>query len=220
MQTSEQINELAAALSKAQGKITGALKDSENPFFKSKYADLASCWDAAREQLAANGLAVIQTTSVGDNGAAVVTTMLAHSSGQWVRDTIALMPVKGDPQGMGSCYTYARRYSLAAIVGIAQVDDDGNAASGKTGVHTPHSDSAPVNGDPRILQYAARFRDAMDADENEPVIARMVFEVHDELIKLTDEHKHELYEAVGKELPTKYRNAIKTYITQHKRSMA
>ena len=80
---SDSIGALAAALSKAQADITGALKDSSNPFFKSKYADLASCWDACRKQLAANGLSVIQTTQMTEQGLMLVTT-LAHSSGEWI----------------------------------------------------------------------------------------------------------------------------------------
>ena len=80
---SESIAALAAALSKAQADITGALKDSSNPFFKSRYADLASCWDACRKQLTANNLAVIQTTEVTEAGTVLVTT-LAHSSGEWI----------------------------------------------------------------------------------------------------------------------------------------
>lgn len=132
MEQSLEIGELAAALAIAQGEITGALKDSANPYFKSKYADLSSVWEACRASLSKQGLAVIQIPSTGDNGAAVITTTLAHKSGQWMRGSLALMPVKGDPQGMGSAYTYARRYALAAMVGVAQVDDDGNAASGKS----------------------------------------------------------------------------------------
>jgi len=130
VEQSEQINELAASLSKAQGKITGALKDSSNPFFKTKYADLASVWDACREQLSANGLAVVQTVS-GEGEMLRVTTSLIHSSGQWMRDTLPLKPSKSDPQGIGSAITYARRYALAAIVGVAQIDDDAEAAMGR-----------------------------------------------------------------------------------------
>lgn len=128
---SENINELATALSKAQGEITGALKDSSNPFFKSKYADLAACWDACRTQLSKNGLAVIQTTEPSETGVTVVT-LLTHSSGQWIRGRLHMTPKDASPQGIGSAITYARRYALAGIVGLAQVDDDGNAASGKT----------------------------------------------------------------------------------------
>lgn len=117
---SAEIGELAAALAVAQGEITGALKDSANPFFKSKYADLASVWDACRASLSKNGLAVIQSAGTNNDGAAVITTTLAHKSGQWIRGSIALMPVKSDPQGMGSALTYARRYALAAMVGVAR----------------------------------------------------------------------------------------------------
>jgi hypothetical protein len=130
METSEQINELATALSKAQGKITGALKDSSNPFFKSKYADLASCWDACRAPLSDCGLAVIQTTQDGESGTMVVT-RLVHSSGQWVQGRLTLAPKDHGPQAIGSTLTYARRYALAAIVGLAQIDDDAEAATGR-----------------------------------------------------------------------------------------
>jgi hypothetical protein len=130
-QASASIGALAAALAKAQGAMNGAKKDAKNPFFKSQYADLASVWDACRAPLSANGLAVIQTTG-GQAGAVEVITTLAHTSGEWIRGVLALHPVKADPQGIGSAITYARRYALAAIVGIAPEDDDGNAASGKT----------------------------------------------------------------------------------------
>lgn len=127
---SDSIAALAGALAKAQGKIEGAAKDSANPFFKSKYADLASVWEACRVHLSVNGLSVIQTTSDSDRGVTVITT-LAHSSGEWIRGYLTLKPVKDDPQGAGSAITYARRYALAAMVGVAPEDDDGNAASGK-----------------------------------------------------------------------------------------
>ncbi len=127
---SESIKELAGALSKAQGAMKGAVKDSANPFFKSKYADLASVWDACREPLSSNGLSVLQTTSFDEKGIKLVT-MLLHTSGEWVSGELPVKPVKDDPQGMGSAMTYTRRYGLSAIVGIAPEDDDGNAASGK-----------------------------------------------------------------------------------------
>lgn len=130
---SEMIDQLATALSKAQGQITGALKDSSNPFFKSKYADLASCWDACRKQLAENGLSVIQTTDVQD-GMVVVRTTLAHASGQWISGVLPVKTKDDGPQAQGSGITYARRYALAAIVGLAQIDDDGEAAQAR---HAP-----------------------------------------------------------------------------------
>ncbi len=128
---SPEIGKIALALAKAQGIIGNAHKDSANPFFKSSYADLASCWDACREALAKNELAVIQTHSAGSSGDVVLTTKLIHSSGQFFTGTINVRPSKNDPQGYGSATTYARRYGLCAMVGISPADDDGNAASGK-----------------------------------------------------------------------------------------
>ena len=128
MQASEHLAELAGALCKAQAMIRGALKDSTNPHFKSRYADLASCWDACREALAANGLSVVQLPE-GSGNVVEMTTRLMHSSGQWIECTGTFTPSKADPQGMGSCITYARRYQLCAVVGISPEDDDGNAAS-------------------------------------------------------------------------------------------
>ena len=127
MTHSEQINELAAALAKAQGQIEGAKKDSINPHFKNRYADLASVWDACREALTTNGLSVVQSAENCEAGYGV-TTMLLHTSGQWMRGTLYLKPAKDDPQGAGSALTYARRYALAAMIGIAPEDDDANAA--------------------------------------------------------------------------------------------
>lgn len=132
MQTSEQLNELAAALSKAQAKIEGASKDALNPHFGKKYADLASVWDACRKPLTENGLSVIQT--LAREGALVkCTTMLLHSSGQFVKSEFAMTPQQNTPQAAGSCATYLRRYSLQSIVGVAPDDDDGNeACAGKS----------------------------------------------------------------------------------------
>lgn len=130
MNHSEQINEIAAALSKAQAVISGAVKDKTNPHFRSDYADLASVWEACRKPLTDNGLSVAQTAAT-DEGRVCVTTLLMHASGQWISDTLAMRPTKDDPQGVGSCITYARRYALAAMVGVAPEDDDGNAASAK-----------------------------------------------------------------------------------------
>lgn len=137
MRTSEQINEIATALAKAQGAITGAKKDNINPHFKSKYADLSSVWDACREHLTKNGIAVIQPVArtydrdFPEKPHVFCTiTRLVHSSGQWMEDGgIPLLLSKDDMQGLGSALTYSRRYGLMAMVGIAPEDDDGNAAS-------------------------------------------------------------------------------------------
>ena len=130
MTKSESIKELAAALAKAQGVMKGALKDSANPFFSSRYADLASVVEAIRAAFSANGLSYIQTVEPSDKDEVRVETTLLHSSGEWISCGILSLPVsKIDAQGYGSALTYARRYSLSAAVGVAPEDDDGNAAS-------------------------------------------------------------------------------------------
>jgi hypothetical protein len=129
MNASDSIKELATALAKAQGELMGAKKDTANPFFKSKYADLASIVEALKACFPKYGLAYVQTICTSEDGVGVET-LLTHSSGEWVRSDPFYLPVnKADAQGFGSCATYARRYSLAAIAGVAPEDDDGNAAA-------------------------------------------------------------------------------------------
>lgn len=124
---SEQIDKLTEALAKAAANIENATLNKVNPHFKSKYADLAAIFDAVRKPLAAQGLIVTQTTELREGGFVLVTT-LAHSSGQFIKSEYPL-PANGKPQEVGSALTYARRYSLSAIAGIAaDEDDDANAA--------------------------------------------------------------------------------------------
>jgi hypothetical protein len=121
--TSEQLNEIAAALTKAQAAMKNAALNKVNPHFKSKYADLAGIRDTVVPALTANGIAVVQTLAQG-----LVLTRLIHTSGQWIESACPI-PTAPDMQKMGSAITYARRYSLSAICGIsADEDDDGNAA--------------------------------------------------------------------------------------------
>lgn len=125
---SESIAALAAALAKAQGEITGASKDKANPFFKSSYADLASVWGACRAPLSKNALAVLQL-SFADGPRVTVTTMLVHSSGEFVEADLTMVAAQNTPQGIGSCITYARRYALSSLVGVAAEDDDAETAT-------------------------------------------------------------------------------------------
>lgn len=129
MTTSEQVNEIAAALAKAQAVMKNAPLNKVNPHFKAKFADLASVRDAAMPALTANGIAVVQTLDATAEGATFVRTRLMHASGQWI-ESLCPIPNGGDMQKMGSAITYARRYSLSAICGIAaDEDDDANAVS-------------------------------------------------------------------------------------------
>lgn len=128
MNKSEQINELASALNKAQAEMGGAVKDSSNPFFKSKYADLASVIEACKEELTKHGLSISQLVTSDEQGKSYVETVLLHSSGQWIASKMLLHLAKTDMQGLGSAISYARRYSLQAILNIPAVDDDGESA--------------------------------------------------------------------------------------------
>jgi hypothetical protein len=120
--------ELFAALALAQGEVENASKSSNNPHFKSKYADLAEVLNTVRPVFAKHGLSIMQSTAF--NGSFVsVTTLVAHKSGGLIYSTASCVPGKTDAQGIGSATTYLRRYSLAAMAGIAQEDDDGNAAA-------------------------------------------------------------------------------------------
>jgi hypothetical protein len=122
---------LARALAKAQGVMAGAARDKTNPAFKSRYADLASVWDACREPLSSNGLAVVQLVTAADKASVTVETRLLHESGESVSSVLTMPVEKPTAQGVGSAITYARRYALSALVGVApDDDDDGNAASG------------------------------------------------------------------------------------------
>ena len=128
MITSDSIANLTLALSIVQGKMTHAIKDSANPFFKSKYADLESVWDACRSLLSENGLAVMQFPGEYYDGSMRLTTIISHKSGEFISQEMSVPVTKPDAQGAGSALTYMRRYALAAVVGVVQADDDANAA--------------------------------------------------------------------------------------------
>jgi hypothetical protein len=129
MKQSESITDLAAALCLAQAEMGGAIKDSNNPFFKSSYADLTSVIKVIKEPFYKYGLSFVQlpVTSAGGNGIGV-STMLMHKSGQWLQGEYLLPMDKVTPQGAGSAITYARRYALQSLVGIPSVDDDSELA--------------------------------------------------------------------------------------------
>jgi len=123
--------ELFKSLIAAQLEINNATVNVDNEFTGKKYADLASVMDAVRVPLANHGLAIIQLTADVSEEILGIRTMLVHESGQSVSDTITMRPIKTDPQGIGSCRTYMRRYAVLAICGIAgAIDDDGQGASG------------------------------------------------------------------------------------------
>jgi hypothetical protein len=151
MTTSEQLNEIAAALAKAQGAMKNAALTKVNPHFRSKYADLAGIRDTVIPALTANGIAVVQTLD-----ADAVLTRLMHASGQWIESRCPI-PAQADMQKMGSAITYARRYSLSAICGIAaDEDDDANAAT------VPAKPAAVVNAPAGFADWLADLEATAD----------------------------------------------------------
>ena len=131
------MNKIAPAFVAAKKAFGPALKDKTNPAFRSKYADLGACIDAVEDALLANGIAVYHE-STEDPAGITVECVLLHESGETIRGGKLHVPaVKHDPQGFGSAMTYARRYSLMAVCGIAPEDDDGNAAAKAKTAKTP-----------------------------------------------------------------------------------
>ena len=137
------MKELYAALVKCQTQIKVALKESANSHFKSRYADLTSVMLACKDALAANNLAVLQLSRIHESGTPVLVTRIIHSSGEHVEGEFPLVcKDPNDPQKLGSAVTYARRYALAAALGITADDDDGQAAAGHI---APPSTAKPVS---------------------------------------------------------------------------
>ncbi len=187
----------AVALAKAQGEMKNPPKDSVNPHFKSRYADLATVRDCVIPILSKHGLAVMQLPCECE-GRPALTTILIHSSGEWVETTIQLR-CKEDPQGIGSGLTYARRYALQAIAGIAADDDDDGNAAGRAGNHTQqHQRPQPTVAD-RCIDAISKVtsRDALTG------IYRQ-YEADREDGVFTDAEKNALdlaFKAAGKKFP-------------------
>ena len=131
------------ALAAAQAQMGKAIKDASNPAFRSKYADLASVMDACLPALNANGVAVYQPT-IEDETGRFVETILAHESGETIKCRVPLIVQKNDMQGYGSAVTYARRYGLMCMAGIAPEDDDGNAAAKAAPQEAPRQAKGPT----------------------------------------------------------------------------
>lgn len=154
------LGKLFEALAKVQAKLESAPKDKKNPYFKSSYADLPGVWDACRSHLTDNGFAVLQTIE-GTKESSFLVTWLGHSSGEWMKSKLPLLPVKQDPQAQGSAITYARRYALSAMVGVcADEDDDGEKAMGRKGkIEAP--EKKPLKEDAEAIR---QFIEAWEKD--------------------------------------------------------
>ncbi len=165
MEKSETIGELAKALCVVQGNLEGAKKDSTNPFFRSKYADLSSVWEACRKLLAENGLAVVQTNTPSSETAIIDTTLL-HSSGEWISGSLEVTLTKNDPQGFGSAMTYARRYGLSAMVGICPEDDDAESATKREApTEKPKKAEKPKEETVNLVWFRDKLKALAEKDE-------------------------------------------------------
>jgi hypothetical protein len=184
------MSNIALALVKARRSFGPALKDRNNPAFKSKYADLGACLDAVDDALLAQGIAVYQETSECADGV-IVETVFLHESGETLRGGKLHVPaVKHDPQGYGSALTYARRYSLMAACGIAPEDDDGNAAA-----KAAQARQQPAQGmsEKVIADYCAKFDEAADVD----AITTIWNECSDKATKAKDESAYRAFRAAA-----------------------
>jgi len=153
LKMSESITELAGALIAAQAELPPVPKNKLNPFYKSKYAGLEDVMPVALKVLTKHGLGLVQTVGQDGNGGSSLTTMLVHTSGQWLSDTQPLLLKTADSQGQGSAITYARRYGAMPMLGmVAEEDDDGNAAS-TTAKPTPARKPAAQPSTARAAPY-------------------------------------------------------------------
>ncbi len=180
MKTSENIAALAEALAKAQGeiknaklnhkaKLKGMTAGGKSYEYEYKYADLADTFDAIREVLPKNNIATFQCTSRGEDGNFYVYTRLAHSSGQWIESAYPIAVNLEKPQVTGAAYTYARRYSLAAITGIATEEDNDGKEVGDTGTNgkfNPSSLQPKVHDMPRDSAPPERYTREQRKDYN------------------------------------------------------
>lgn len=213
MKHSDSIKEISAALVKAQAAMQNVAKDANNPFFKSKYVTLAALVDAIKPALLANDIAYMQTPVTNEHEACGVETMLVHSSGEWIRADPFFVPVsKADAQGFGSAVTYCRRYSLAAVCGVApEDDDDGNAAAKakpeprpNTATQVAHDALAALSDEAQayIRKYANTVIDTFNSDSG---IAGVMSYINAPSNKLDNDEKL----AAWSLLPSNIRAAIK-----------
>jgi len=201
MRTSETINELATAIAAAQGVLKNPPKLKTNPHFKSQYVDLSDGLTAIRECFGKHGLCFIQGTSVTEGNMIVLHTRISHKSGQWIESDYPVGGL-GRPQEMGSAMTYARRYALFSMVGVAgEDDDDGNAAQA---AETPAAKSKKA--EPKQMEPGMKPDDSQKFLE----ISRDAMKMCGTIAELTawaTENK----DAIGKLIPAHRENLLADY---------
>jgi hypothetical protein len=172
IETSADTTKLDAALAKAQGEIEAASKDKTNPAFKSRYADLTAIWGACRPALAKHGISVTQWPVHSEDGRLHMITRIAHG-GEWIKAHFSIPVTKQDPQGYGSATTYAKRFTLAAALGVvADEDDDGNAASARPATRQEPKPEPAKPAETLADAILRRFNEAESAAAYEELVQR------------------------------------------------
>jgi hypothetical protein len=174
MKTSESIKQIAEALVSAQKEIKFAVKDSTNPHYKSKYANINSVIDAVKKPLNDNGIALIQSLSPSDDNKLHLTTRLIHSSGEWIEDTAVCPIQKQDPQGLGSAISYIRRYSLSAMCAVYADDDDGQSAALNAADYLQK-----ITQSQTLEELQANYNFVMSEVKNDRTLSKLVIEAKD-----------------------------------------
>ena len=174
MKTSESIKQIAEALVSAQKEIRFAVKDSTNPHYKSKYANINSVIDAVKAPLNNNGIAILQSLSPSDDNKLHLTTRLIHSSGEWIEDTAVCPIQKQDPQGLGSAISYIRRYSLSAMCAVYADDDDGQSAALNAADYLQR-----ITQSQSLEELQANYNFVMGEVKNDRTLSKLVIEAKD-----------------------------------------
>ena len=174
MKTSDSIKQIAEALVSAQKEIKFAVKDSTNPHYKSKYANINSVIDAVKKPLNDNGIAILQSLSPSDDGKLHLTTRLIHSSGEWIEDTAVCPIQKQDPQGLGSAVSYIRRYSLSALLSVYADDDDGQSAALNASDYLQK-----ISHSQTLEELQANYNFVMGEVKNDRTLSKLVIEAKD-----------------------------------------
>jgi hypothetical protein len=169
LEFSDKIGEVAKALAAAQGEIKDASKDATNPHFKNKYATLSSVRAAITPAFSKNSLAVTQYFEPHGKDGVCVVTLLAHSSGEWIKSKLFLPVTKADAQGFGSAISYARRYALAAIANVASDDDD----DAEVAVKAAPAKAPPTTGGPDVASLEKEIASSNNAEELAAVSAKV-----------------------------------------------
>lgn len=174
MKTSDSIKQIAEALVSAQKEIKFAAKDSTNPHFKSKYANINSVIEAVKAPLNNNNIAILQSLSPSDDNKLHLTTRLIHSSGEWIEDTAVCPIQKQDPQGLGSAISYIRRYSISSLCALYADDDDGQSAALNAADYLQR-----ITQSQSLEELQSNYNFVMGEVKNDRTLSKLVIEAKD-----------------------------------------